>query len=207
MRIALLLAVLVPAPLAAQDLPAGVWSNAEDQYFRGEAGAPIAFLSLRVESHPGGTRWQRIDAFGTQLSPWVSGAPPARPFGAEAEMESEGKTTRLRRARPFRCWVSVKRNRPRADGRDDWSFHRDLVLHDQGGRAAVSAEDDNAPGVVLRMRNVVWPEPSPNRPSLVLYVHSPDEPDKALSYSWADPGARMLGINLRWMQASCTLAA
>ena len=27
---------------------------------------------------------------------------------------------------------------------------------------------------------------------------------RAVSYGWADPGAKRLGINLRWMQASCS---
>jgi hypothetical protein len=54
------------------------------------------------------------------------------------------------------------------------------------------------------MRNVVWAQ-GPNRPSVVLYVHTPDDPDRAAAYSWADPDAKRIGINLRWMQASCTI--
>jgi len=53
------------------------------------------------------------------------------------------------------------------------------------------------------MRNVIWPPPTTNKPSIVLYIHKPDEPDRAESYSWADPGATRIGINLRWVQASC----
>ena len=61
--------------------------------------------------------------------------------------------------------------------------------------------------VVLRMRNVTWSGSarSTNRPSLVLYVHTVDDPDHAVSYVWSDPGAARLGVNLRWMQASCTV--
>ena len=55
------------------------------------------------------------------------------------------------------------------------------------------------------MRNVRWPYGN-NRPSLVLYAYRPDK-DRAVSYAWADPSAQRIGINLRWMQASCTLAA
>ena len=58
--------------------------------------------------------------------------------------------------------------------------------------------------LVLRLRSVAWPPPSRNRPSLVLYVHTLDEPNRAVSYSWADPAAQLIGINLRWVQASCT---
>ena len=42
-----------------------------------------------------------------------------------------------------------------------------------------------------------------NNPSLVLYIHRPDQPDHAVSYSWADPKADRIGINLRWVQANC----
>jgi hypothetical protein len=209
MRPLLLLALaLGAAPAAAATLPPGTWTNAEDQYFRAEKKEALPFVAFRVEAGPEGPRWQQVDAFGAPLSAWAAGEPPAtlRPDG-EADAQAGNTTTRLRLARPFRCWVSVKREGARPDGGEDWSFHRDLALHDQGGRAAVAAEGERAPGVVIRMRNVVWPAPSPNRPSLVLYVHRPDEPDRALSYSWADPGARLVGINLRWMQASCTLAA
>lgn len=207
MRLWISLALLSAVPAAAEPLAPGIWTNAEDQYFRSEAGELVPFLGLRVEAGAEGPRWQRVDAFGAPLGPWTAGALEAIREGADALLVHDGGAARLRLARPLRCWVSVKRTRPKPDGRDDWSFHRELLLHDQGGRVLVPAEDGNAPAVVLRMRNVVWPAPSPNRPSLVLYVHSPDAPDKALSYSWADPAARMLGINLRWMQASCTLSA
>ena len=40
--------------------------------------------------------------------------------------------------------------------------------------------------------------------ALALYVHKPEAPDKAVSYVWADPQARLIGIHLRWVQGSCT---
>ncbi len=54
------------------------------------------------------------------------------------------------------------------------------------------------------MRNVRWPT-GPNRNSLVLYAYRGDE-GKAASYVWGEPTAERLAMNLRWMQASCTLA-
>lgn len=115
-----------------------------------------------------------------------------------------GAMTMLRRARGFTCWGAALKATKKADGSDDWYGAYTLKLHDQGGRAAFGGGDTGAPPLVLRMRNVVWPS-GPNKPSLVLYVHKPEDPDHAVSYSWADPGARRIGINLRWMQASCTL--
>ncbi len=100
------------------------------------------------------------------------------------------------------CWASVRKPTPKPDGGEDWAFYPGLKLHDQGGR--VLADGKGGPPVVLRMRNVVWPSGN-NRPSLVLYIHRPEAPDRAESYAWADPGAARIGINLRWVQASCTI--
>jgi len=110
----------------------------------------------------------------------------------------------LRRARPTTCWGTVPKTRRKADGSEDWLFVAGLKLHDQGGRALFGGGDTGAPPVIIRMRNVVWPSGT-NKPSLVLYVHKPKNPDHAESYSWADPEAKRIGINLRWMQASCSI--
>jgi hypothetical protein len=116
-----------------------------------------------------------------------------------------GQVSQLRRARPASCWVAIRKDKSKADGKEDWLFLRDVKLNDQGGRARAGGGDSGAQEVVIRMRNVVWPQPTTNKPSLVLYVHKPDQPDRAESYVWADPAAARIGINLRWMQASCTI--
>jgi hypothetical protein len=117
----------------------------------------------------------------------------------------DGKVALLRRARPASCWVAIRKDKAKPDGNDDWHFVRDVKLHDQGGRALVGGEDSGAQPLVIRMRNVIWPPPSTNKPSVVLYVHKPDQLDRAESYSWTDPGAARIGINLRWMEASCAI--
>lgn len=165
-----------------------ILTNEEQVYFEREAGrTPPPWVGVRVVAQGDARLLQPVDAFGRETG---------------AAFPDDGTRAGLRRARPFRCWVSVRRFADRAAGQADWSFDRNLSLHDQGGRVLVAPE--GAPPVVIRMRHVVWPPPSTNRPSLVLYVHRPDSPDRAESYSWADPDARMVGINLRWVQASCT---
>ena len=114
-----------------------------------------------------------------------------------------GTTSLLRRARPVTCWVSVLRPQPKADGSEDWYFQRDVKLHDQGGRALVGGGDTGAQPVIVRVRNVTWEAGSTNKPSMTLYIHKPDKPDRAESYSWAAPDSSRIGINLRWMQAGC----
>lgn len=118
---------------------------------------------------------------------------------------ADGRETMLRRARPFVCWLTVKRGAPKADGSEDWLFEANMITHDQGGRLRLGGGDTGAPEAIIRIRNVVWPQPTRNRPSLVLYVFTPDDTDRAVAYGWADPGAVRVGINQRWMQASCTL--
>jgi hypothetical protein len=117
----------------------------------------------------------------------------------------DGRETVLRRARPFVCWLTVRRDAPKPDGSEDWLFKGNMLTHDQGGRLTLGGGDTGAPEAIIRIRHVVWPQPTRNRPSLVLYVFTPDDTERAVAYGWADPGAVRVGINQRWMQASCTL--
>lgn len=196
----------IPAP----PVQPGIYTNEEQVYFEREAGrTPPPWTGVRIEWRPDRSVAHPIDEFGTVIGPEVQ-VPPYYDQGPTIAgsmivgftLPVGYATIRLNRARPFTCWVSVRRHADRANGEADWSFDRGLAIHDQGGRVLV--QPDGAPPVIIRMRNVRWPPPSTNRPSLVLYVHRPETPDVAESYSWADPDARMVGINLRWMQASCT---
>lgn len=105
-----------------------------------------------------------------------------------------------RKAREFSCWVSVKKKR----GDNDWSFDSGLTVHDQGGWAWVETDERRPQRVGIKIRNVVWPE-GRNRNSLVLYAYRDGEP-RAASYAWTSPDGDRLAVNLRWMQASCTLS-
>jgi hypothetical protein len=102
-----------------------------------------------------------------------------------------------RKARRFECWMTALQR----DG--EWTFRRGLEIYDQGGMVWLDTEEQAPQTVGIKMRNVRWPYGN-NRPSLVLYAYRPDD-DRAVSYAWADPSAQRIGINLRWMQASCTL--
>ena len=104
-----------------------------------------------------------------------------------------------RKARRFECWMTAMQR----DG--EWTFRRGLEIYDQGGMVWLETEEQPPEKVGIKMRNVRWPYGN-NRPSLVLYAYRPDE-DSAVSYASADPSAQRIGINLRWMQASCSLAS
>jgi hypothetical protein len=199
--VAQLLSLILAQAASVADLPQGRWSNEEDVYFAREAGkAPPPWLGIEIgpEGRP-----RAVDAFGTP-SETEFGALTAQADGSIRATLSDGAITTLRRARPVTCWSAIRKEPVNADKPTEWHFVRGITLHDQGGRALVGKGVAGAKPVILRMRNVAWPS-GPNRPSLVLYVHTEDYPASAVSYAWADPDAVRLGINLRWMQASCTL--
>lgn len=203
MSASLLLSAAALMQVASLAVP-GTYSNEEDRYFAEEADAKRVPDWQGVEISPD-QQWRHVDAFGAPLGEWQNGLPDTAKANSDGRIElvlPSGLTTELRLARAFTCWVSLRRKEDRSDGSADWSFASGLAMHDQGGRVTVT--DAGADPVQLRMRNVIWPAPSTNKPSLVLYIHHPDEPDRAVSYAWTDPDARILGINLRWMQGSCT---
>lgn len=112
---------------------------------------------------------------------------------------------RMRRARPFECWTAILRGAEHGDsgeGMNDWDFRRGVKLHDQGGVAELLTDEDPPRRIRLKLRDVDWPYGT-NRPSLTMYVHEGDS-DRAVSYTWTEAGADRIGINLRWIQASCT---
>ncbi len=200
----------------------GIYTNEEQVYFDGEAGRKTLWISVVVSpsdtSEELSVKLNFVDAFGSKVKPPLPTDQLSQDLwdentnGVLRLKQPKGGLLRLRRARPATCWAAIPKDKPKADGSPDWYFAKDVKLHDQGGRVRVGGGDTGAPELILRMRNVVWPDkadgtPSSSRPSLVLYVHKPDKPDSAESYVWADPGAARIGINLRWMQASCTIDA
>jgi len=115
-----------------------------------------------------------------------------------------GIPNKLKKVHHFSCWLAVKRDGVADDAEGAWSFDRNIPVHD-GGELVWTKSDKREARVGLKIRNVVWPS-GPNKDSLVLYVHdeAAADPERAASYAWGDPDAGKLGINLRWMQASCS---
>jgi hypothetical protein len=112
---------------------------------------------------------------------------------------------RYRRARAFSCWAAVLKGAQHGDtgeGLDDWEFLPDVSLHDQGGEATLQTSEALPRTIRLKLRDVEWPYGT-RRPSLTLYVYDNDS-DRAASYAWTEGGGDRIGINLRWIQASCT---
>lgn len=126
-------------------------------------------------------------------------------YWVKAQRGLNSVEARLRKARPFECWTAILRGASHGDsgeGMRDWDFRRGVKLHDQGGEAELITDEETPRRVRLRLRNVDWPYGT-NRPSLTLYILEGDS-DRAVSYAWNEGNAERIGINLRWLQASCT---
>jgi len=116
-----------------------------------------------------------------------------------------GVPHKLRKARPFTCWTAVLKGAEHGDsgeGLKDWDFKTGGMLHDQQGDLIIETDETPSRTVRLRLRRVEWPTGS-NRPSMTLYVHEGDS-ERATSYAWTEYDAERIGINLRWLQASCS---
>ena len=214
--------LLAVSPLAAQNASAPVtliYSNEEQVYFAGEARVPVpmrvnlVIVPTRPDIDKLPYTLAFVDAFGTEVFRPMPFADVAKQIGAlpiadRIGLTIDGQKLELRRARPATCWVAIRKDKPKADGSPDWHFQQGVTLHDQGGRAMIGTGVADTQPVMIRMRNVIWPPkadgtPSSNKPSIVLYVHKPDQYDRSEAYAWGDPGAARIDINLRWMQASC----
>ena len=129
----------------------------------------------------------------------------ANEYWVEAGPGEERSKIMMRRARDFTCWAAILRGAEHGDsgeGMRDWDFRRDVSLHDQGGEAELVTDEEPPRMVRLRLRDVEWVSGT-RRPSLTLYVLE-GESNRATSYAWTEGGANRVGINLRWLQASCT---
>ncbi len=192
--------------LANQSVPLtpGTYTNEEEVYFEKEAGrTPPPWIGVRISRDAGKVMIAGVDAYGQPVKNSYEIATNTADT-ITAKFGKDARTT-LRRARDVTCWGTAPKAQKKADGSEDWHFVPGLKMHDQGGRVRFGGGASGAPEVILRMRNVVWASGT-NRPSIVLYVHTPDAPERAVSYVWGDPDVGRLGINLRWMQASCTIS-
>ena len=206
-RIGFALMILAASPLLANPsapLTPGTYTNEEEVYFEKEAGrAPPPWIGVRVSRDGAKTLISGVDAYGQPVQNNFEIATSTADT-ITAKFAKDGKTM-LRRARDVTCWGTAPKAQKKADGSENWYFVPGLKMHDQGGRVRFGGGASGAPEVILRMRNIVWASGT-NRPSIVLYVHTPDAPERAVSYVWGDPDVGRLGVNLRWMQASCTIS-
>jgi hypothetical protein len=116
---------------------------------------------------------------------------------------------KLHRSRAFTCYVDI----PGVGGGRDEPYTRydNLSLHDQGAETWFTDKDGRTLG--LRLFNVDWPinnyEGYFTRDSLVIYVVEKfdDGTTKEHGYAFTLPEANRIGINLKWLLASCFMVS
>ncbi len=84
------------------------------------------------------------------------------------------------------------------------SLEEDLELHDQGGTATITSEGDAPITYTVQLEQRVYTG-SRSVPVLKLAVFEEGK-EESVAYSWAEPSAANIGMNLRWFQAGCTAA-
>lgn len=106
------------------------------------------------------------------------------------------RTLRFFRERRFHGWAGVRQG-------DSWRLASELVLHSEGDQIVPEDADGRSLGLRLQLARVLWREDQP--PILRLSVYD-EATGQLLGYSWADPDATQLGINLPDFQAGLTAA-
>ncbi len=102
---------------------------------------------------------------------------------------------RYLRSRPMTCWVAVHL------GDDSWEFYRNLNTHDQGGSLEFGEEKQYR----IQLKQTKFPA-SNYSDVFELFVYRGKE-EKAFAYTWTEPSAKHIAVNLREVQASCKVSA
>lgn len=112
----------------------------------------------------------------------------------------------LHRARPFQCYVDI----PGVGGGRDEPYRRyeGFQIHDAGGEFWIDTDEKPSRRIGVNLFKVDWPinnyEGVFTRNVLVIYVNEIKDGKRiAHGYSFSEPTAERLGINLKWLLAYC----
>lgn len=118
--------------------------------------------------------------------------------------EASGSDYQLHRVRNFECYADI----PGVGGgrAEPYERYDGFKIHDQGDAAWFTSKEGRELGISLFL--VDWPinnyEGVFTRDSFVIYVSEKiDGERKELGYAFTVPDADRVGINLKWMLASC----
>ena len=184
--------VFVMREFAANDLSKGVSERRlTASVDTGSGGLKLAGVDCEIA-------WtRRANQFAGEARAGACGARAATRYVLSAGDLWLGDEMRLQRAHLWTCWMAAPR-----DGKPDSSFFAPgLKLWDQGGEVWVKTDDPTPREIGYRLRQVDWPAGT-NQNALTLYVLKRGE--RAPGYAWASPDASRIGINLRWVQGSCS---
>jgi CpeT/CpcT family (DUF1001) len=104
---------------------------------------------------------------------------------------------KLKRCHFYKGWILLEK----AGLKEEYHSMKNLVWHDQGKRQLLYLEDGKASKYEVELAAVVYGK---DLEVLKIAVYETGV-SKAIAYAWATPGAKNIGINMRWIQAGLTL--
>jgi hypothetical protein len=104
---------------------------------------------------------------------------------------------KLKRCRFYKGWILLEK----AGFAGEYHQMRNQLWHDQGKRVRLLTEDGKATKYEVELACVVYGK---DLEVLKLAIYEVGV-SKAVMYSWASPGSKNIGVNLRWLQSGLTL--
>jgi len=108
-----------------------------------------------------------------------------------------------RKVRYFKGWAGVRADRVgvKTEDPDETLFVRGIRLHNEGQKYPLVTKDGVETGYTIELARLTYQ----NTKVAVLKLGLIEEATgKTFTYTWTNPGADMIGINLRWMQVGLT---
>ena len=110
-----------------------------------------------------------------------------------------GEHHKLKRCRYFEGWAVLKKD---GTEKEEYEVIRGLRLHDQGQLLPLTTKTGEKTKYAIQLSHLI--EQSTKTEVMVLKLFEQGK-EQALSYAWTEPGAKRIGINLRWIQSGLTL--
>ncbi len=109
---------------------------------------------------------------------------------------------KARRVTYYKGWIALSRQHldETADA-DDYIFLSDVRSHDEGFITPI-LDDGEETGYAVELARLTYQN---TRTSVLKLGIIEEATGKTLAYSWANPHAKRVGINLRWVQCGFTL--
>jgi hypothetical protein len=184
---------------------------AEASAFDPKQWAPLDACTLRSATRGAASLQVNADvAACTAIAPGIGAQAALLPLGFEREGEwlhirlyadqARGADARedARLVRWFGGWAAINGGGPKADAASrDWHMNRGLRIGSEGGRFELNWRDSSPSGYSLTLERLTYREG--NVPVIKLSIVE-DASGNALAYSWANPEATAIGINLGWVQ-------
>lgn len=178
--------------------------------FDAQQWTPLDACALRGTRSAAGLKAQADVAACTALAPGVGAQAALLPLGVELEGDmlrvrlyadqARGADARedARRVRWFSGWAAINGAGPKAGAENnDWHMDRTLRLGSEGTHYTLKWRDGAASGYSLGLERLTYRDG--NVPVLKLSIVN-DSDGRTLAYSWANPEATRIGINLGWVQ-------